>query len=128
MAYFNRAEIEALKGFIYAHYSIHDSNIEELIYDREQRTLTVEAVNHIFNERMKLIFGEVKVFLSISGNWQGNRDTILALVVEDDYLFLQNCKQVCGNCFDNSLYMVFQMFSGDELHIVSESVIIEGLE
>ena len=85
----------------------------------------VEAVNQFFHVGMNLTFDGVIAFLSINGNWPGDRDTIIALVVEEDYSFLKNCKQVCGDCFDNSLYLVFQMLSGDELHIVSKSVYVE---
>ena len=45
----------------------------------------------------------------------------------DEYLFkkLQNYLIKHSENTDDSIYILFQMFSGDELHIVSKEVIIE---
>ncbi|MBQ7335994.1 MAG: hypothetical protein IJW92_05940 [Clostridia bacterium] len=120
---FNRSQIEGLKRYIY-HSDIHDSKIDAWNYDREKRILNIKTVNPIFGTQMNLTFKEVIIFLSISGNEIGARETILSLTVEEDYSYFQNCTQVCGECFGDSLYLLFQMFSGDELHIVSKSVVI----
>lgn len=124
---FDRSQMGELKDYLY-HSDIHDAQIETFRYDREGRILTVETVNPIHNVRIDMIFKEVKVFLSISGNEFGRRETILSLTVEEDYSCLQNCAQVCGDCFDDSLYLLFQMFSGDELHIICEKVFIEKVK
>ena len=39
-----------------------------------------------------------------------------------------NCKTYCANCdecIEDSIYLLFQMFSGDEFHIVSKEVFVE---
>ena len=127
MPQFDRFQIEDLKDYLY-HSGVHDAKIKTLKYDRERRNLTVEAVNPIHNVRIRMAFKEIKVILSNSGNELGCRETILSLSVEEDYSYFQNCAQVCGDCFDNSLYLLFQMFSGDELHIISEKVFIENIK
>ena len=42
--------------------------------------------------------------------------------------YFQSCAQVCGECFDDFLYLLFQMFSGDELHIICEKVFVEKVK
>ena len=126
MPKFDRSQMQALKECLYNSY-IHDAQIETLKYDRKNRILVIDTVNLIFKVKINLIFEGVKVFLSISGKEHGDCDTIISLTAEEDYSYLMNCTEVCGNCIEDSLYLVFQMLSGDELHIVSERVIIEDV-
>lgn len=127
MPKFERFQIESLKDYLYHSY-IHDATIETTSYDREKKILTIKTFNSIYGEGLNLIFGEVKVVLSISGNNPGSRDTIISLTAEEDYSYLKNCTKVCGDSLFDSMYLLFQMFSGDELHIISENVSIENVE
>ena len=72
-----------------------------------------------------MIFLNIDITLAIKGNEHGSRETILSLTVEDDFSYLQN--YIPNRCegVEDSLYLLFQMFSGDELHIVSKEVIAE---
>ena len=124
MPQFDKFQIEDLKDYV-SHSDIHDAKIENLRYDRVKRILTIETINPSWGAKINVAFKEVKVVLSVSGNWHGSRDTILSLTVEDDYAYVQNFTQVCGNCLEDTLYLMFQMFSGDELHIVAEKVLME---
>lgn len=127
MLKFDRFQIEDLKEYLYYSH-IHDAKIESLKYNRKKRILTIETVNQIYNTRINLTFEEVRVVLSINSNEHGSCETIISLTAEEDYSYLQNCTKVCGNCLTYSLYLLFQMFSGDELHIVSEKVFIENVK
>lgn len=126
MPQFDRSQVQNLKDYLY-HSAIHDAKIKTFKYDREQRILTIEAANLIDSVSLCMIFKEIKVVLSINSNQLGCRETIISLTAEDDFSHLQNYAQICGDGFDNSLYLLFQMFSGDELHIISEKVFIEKI-
>lgn len=62
-------------------------------------------------------------------DWPGDRTTVLSLTVEEDFSYLQN-HQLLKQCkyTKDDLYFLVQMFSGDELHIVSKEVIAEVIE
>lgn len=124
MPKFDRLQIEALKEYLYYSY-VHDSKIDTLGYDKEKKNLVIELVNPIFGDRICLSFEKVKVVLSISGNEFENGETIISLTAEEDYSYLQNCTGVCVDNLFDYIYLLFQMFSGNELHIVCEKVFIE---
>lgn len=48
--------------------------------------------------------------------------------MEEDFTYLKKYLSDCDESVDSNLYLLFQMFSGDELHIVSKEVIIEIAE
>ena len=126
MTKFDIFQIEDLKNYLYHSY-IHDAKIETLIYDRANKILKIEAFNSIHDIRIRFTFAEVKIMLSISGAEQGSTETIISLSVEEDYSYLQNCTKIGGDCLNGCLYLLFQTFSGDELHIASENVLIEQI-
>ena len=127
MPKFDRFKINDLTEYLYNSY-VHDANIEITTYDRKKQIFTIELFNPIFNSRISLTFEEVKAILSISGNEPGNRETIISLTAEKDYSYLEKCVNICGDFLSDSVYLLFQMFSGDELHIVSKNVIIRDAE
>lgn len=124
MLRFDKFQINSLKDFLY-HSAIHDAKIETFRYDRERRILTIETINPIYNVRIVFSFGEVAAVLFFASNEPGSRETIISLTAEEDYSYLQNRTQISGDSLDDSLYLLFQMFSGDELHIVSREVFVE---
>ena len=99
--------------------------MEDSRYDRGQKTLYIKAVNPIHNVGISMIFVDVKVMISIIGNELGCSKTILSLTVEEDYSIMQDYTRICGERLDDSLYLLFQMFSGDELHIVFRELVID---
>lgn len=124
VARFDKLKIKDLKDYLY-HSNIHDAKIKALNYNTEQGVLAITALNPIYNLRMELIFEEVKSFLFTRDNKLGSRETIISLTVEEDGSYLENCTQICSDEREDFLYLLFQMFSGDELHIVSKAVFIK---
>ena len=124
MQRFNKSQIKNLKDCIYMS-NIHDARLEDSRYDRGQKTLYIKAVNPIHNVGISMIFVDVKVMISIIGNELGCSKTILSLTVEEDYSIMQDYTRICGERLDDSLYLLFQMFSGDELHIVFRELVID---
>ena len=126
MPRFNKYNVKDLKEVIYNSY-IHDAKLESIRYESEKNCLIVETVNLFFGSRINLTFCNVGSLLAIRGNDFGSRETIISLTVEDDFSIFQKNIPKYGDSTSNSLYLLFQMFSGDELHIVSREVIIENV-
>ena len=124
MPMFNSSNIELLKQYIY-YSNIHDSKVEVLLYNMNEKSLTIKAVNSIFGEKIDFIFDEVKSILFLSNNEQVDHETIISLTVEEDYSLFKFFKN--EYYVSKPVYLLFQMLSGDELHIISENVYIERL-
>jgi len=124
MPRFDKCHIKELQEILYYSH-IHDAKLESVRYERREDRLIVETFNPIFNVGLNLTFRDVGIALAINGNELGSRETIISLTVEEDYSYLQKYIQQYSKSLENSLYLLFQMFSGDELHIVSKEVNVE---
>lgn len=124
MSRFNKNKAKELRQFLY-NSCIHDAKLESIRYKYGADCLEIKAFNPIFNVKINLTFCDVEIVLAIRNSDSGNRETIISLTVEDDLSYLQNYIQKYSGSMEDSLYLLFQMFSGDELHIVSKEVIIE---
>lgn len=127
MPRFDKNHMEDLKMFIYNGYD-HDSKLEKVRYDCEKDIMIIKLFNPIFNVKIIYTFYNIEMTLAMKGNEYGCRETIISLTVEENTQYLQNYLKNCENYNENFIYLVFQMFSGDELHIVSKEVSIEIVE
>ncbi len=123
MLRFDKTQKVELKDFLYQS-SIHDAVLKGFQYDRKQKILSMEVVNLIHDVRMNLTFLDVEIIFSISGYELGDRDTILSATLEEDYSDIKHGRPLREDVLNDCLYLLFQMFSGDELHIVSNSLLI----
>ncbi len=123
MEVFNQNNFEELKEFIYNSYA-HDSKIEDILYEYQKKELTIKAFNSFYNVKIYLHFCGVEFFMDIKKNDIGSSDTIASLTAENDFSYLKNYLQYLTDDMKNCLYILFQMFSGDELHIVTREVIV----
>ena len=105
--------IEFLRGT-----SIHDSIIENYNYTGDNNRFDLRVFNPIFKEKMNFVFNGVECLKFLRGHEIGCSKTINSLTVED------SCSELCYGA-ENMIYLLFQMFSGDELHIVFESLYVE---
>lgn len=121
---FDYSQINELKEFLY-NSNDHDSEIQEINYEREKNSLCIRIFNPIYKTGLNITFKEVKIFISINGSYPLSRDTIIVICLEDDYSFIQNCMHVGKISEKDNLYLLFQMLSGDEFHIVAREVYIE---
>ena len=124
MPIFKKKDKKELKELLYNSY-IHDAKFESIKYECESSSLKIRAINPIFNVKIDLIFRNIIIAFTTRGNEFGSNETILSLTAEDDFSYLQNYIQKYNESSEDFLYLLFQMFSGDELHIVSEEVIVE---
>lgn len=128
MPRYNKNSLKELKAFLY-NSCIHDANLANVEYNCKEDRIKIKLVNPIFGVQIDLIFLNIGLALVTKGDWPGDRATVLSLTVEEDFSYLQN-HQLLKPCeyMKDSLYLLFQMFSGDELHIVSKEVIAEVIE
>ena len=124
MPQFDRFHIKELKDFVYYSY-IHDAKLESVTYEWSENTLNIKTFNPIFSVKMDLTFYDVGIVFATRGNGIGSRETIISLTAEEDCSYLQNCIPWNSKSPKDSLCLLFQMFSGDELHVVFEKVFIE---
>ncbi len=124
MPRFDKSTMQELKDFIY-NSGVHDAKLVNVEYKCFQDALKMELFNPISNVHMNLCFRKIGIVLAIQGKFLGSRETILSLAAEEDFSHLQNYLPNLSEDFEDSLYLLFQMFSGDELHIVSREVSVE---
>lgn len=124
MPCFDKFQAKDLKDTLYHSY-IHDARLESLKYSAMRKELSIEVYNPIFNIGLSFTFLDVGVMFAISSGEVQGREIIISLTVEDDATYLQQyIPEYSDNC-ENTLYLLFQMLSGDELHIVARAVVIE---
>ena len=124
MPRFNKNNIKELKEFLYNSYD-HDAKLKNAKYDSGEDSLKIELFNPIFEVKITLTFHNIGIAFAVKGEWTGSRETIISLTVEEDFSYLQNYLLKHSDYMEDSLYLLFQMFSGDELHIVSKEVVVE---
>lgn len=124
MPRYKKSNIRELKEFLY-NSCVHDAKLKNINYDCSEGNIKIELFNPIFDVKIALTFLDIEIMLMVKGEWCENRETIISLTSEEDFSYLQNYLIKHGESMEDSLYMLFQMFSGDELHIVSKEVIIE---
>lgn len=124
MPVFYKDNINDLEELLYNSY-VHDSKIENIRYKKDDDSIKIELFNPIFNVKTYLTFCGVEVSLAIKGKEYGNSETIISLTVEKDFSYLHKYLTQYSERIEDSLYLLFQMLSGDELHIVSKEVIVE---
>lgn len=124
MSKYTKSNIEELKAFLYDSY-VHDANLGYVEYSCKDDRIKIELYNPIFDVKIDLTFLDIVITLSIKGDWPGNRATLISLSVEKNLSYLQESLLKANEYMEDALYLLFQMLSGDELHIVSKEVIVE---
>lgn len=126
MPTYDKNNINELRELLFNSY-VHDAELENVEYNYKQGSIKIILYNPIFNAKMDLTFNDIVTALAIKGGWNGSRETIISLTAEEDFSYLQNYLHNYGEFIEDSLYLLFQMFSGDELHIVSKKVVVETI-
>lgn len=124
MTRFDKNHTKELKELLY-NSCVHDAQMKNVEYKYGEDSIKIKLFNPIFNVKIDLTFHNIEIAFAIKGKEYGNRETIISLTVEEDFLYLQTYFPKCSECSEDSLYLLFQMFSGDELHIVSKEVTVE---
>lgn len=124
MPRFDKTNIDGLKKSIYNTYA-HDARVKGMEYQWGEDCLKIRLWNPIFYVKADLIFHNIEIVFAKKGREYGSRETVVSLTVEDDFSeLLANCPN-CGPCLEDTIYLLFQMFSGEELHIAAKEVTVE---
>ena len=123
MLRFNRENRDALKLFIYNSH-IHDAEITETSYTHGDHSVMISAYNEYYGDRYSFVFCNVRLFL-ITNTEPERGNVIISLTVEDDLSYLRERVPSNSRWGDASFYLLFQMLSGDEFHILADEVLAE---
>lgn len=123
MPRFDKNSAEGLRKLIYNSYA-HDAKLESVEYKCAEDELKIKLFNPIFNIKLDLDFHGVETVFAVKGKEYGSRDTLISLTVEVDFSYLQTYLKNSSTCSEDCLYMLFQMFSGGELHVVAKEVAV----
>lgn len=124
MPKFDQNTLQELKDYLYND-CFHDAKLKNIEYKSTKDALKVELFNPFFNTTIHLTFHGIEIFLAIKGKEYGSSEEINSLTLEKDFSYLKTYLLDTSECTNENLYLLFQMFSGDEWHIVSKEVIIE---
>ena len=123
MPRYDKNNADELKELLY-NSCVHDAKLENVEHDFREDSIKIKLFNPIYGVKIDFTFLNIGISLTIKGDWHGDRATIISLTVEEDFSYLQKYLPNHSEYLD-SLYLLFQMFSGDELHIASKEVIVE---
>lgn len=123
MLRFNRENRDALKLFIYNSH-IHDAEITETSYTHGDHSITISAYNEYYGDRYSFTFRNVRLFL-ITNAEPERGNVIISLTAEGDLSYLRERVPSSSRWGNMPLYLLFQMLSGDEFHILADEVLVE---
>ncbi|MBQ8183745.1 MAG: hypothetical protein IJ025_07610 [Clostridia bacterium] len=123
MARFTKEQTKELNEFLCNCCYIHDAKIDRVMYKQREKELMLNILNFNFNVKFNLIICGIEILLATKGNYFGDSNTILSLTLED-ISYWESFSHEHNMSTSDSLYMLFQMFSGDELHVVFKEIII----
>ena len=126
MPRYGKNNADELKALLY-NSCVHDAKLENAEHDFRKDSIKIKLFNPIYGVEISFTFLNIEIALTIKGDWQGDRATIVSLTVEEDLSYLQKYLPNHSEYLD-SLYLLFQTFSGNELHIISKEVIVEIVE
>ena len=125
MPRFNIENVQALKDALY-NSCFHDARITSIKHDYSSSTILLEAVNVYVKKEFKMEFHNVETLLATKGDWIcGNSDEIVSLSLENDFSYLRKSLTGYDKNIEMFLYLLFQTFSGDEIHVVCKEVSID---
>lgn len=128
MIKFDKSKTEELKNFLY-HIDSHDAEIMNSEYDIKNGIYYINLYHPIVKSTMHFVFYDVKIVMFFKdynfGLLSGNDERIYCLSIEEDYSLFKNNPNLSNNYYDDTLYLLFEAFSGDALHIVSKEVSID---
>lgn len=121
MLQFDKNSIKNLKVFLYNSF-IHDAIIKIMNYEIGEDKLVMIIYNPNFDTKMEFVFSEIDVFFAVKHKEFGSRETIYGLTLEQDFLYLNKYVPNYDKDIKDYIYLIFKMFSGDEIHVVAEKI------
>ena len=87
MPRYNKDNVKGLKELLYNSY-VHDAELENAEFDFKEGSIKITLFNPIFGAKINFTFLNIETALTIKGDWQGERATIVSLTVEEDFSYL----------------------------------------
>ena len=107
MPRYNKDNVKGLKELLYNSY-VHDAELENAEFDFKEDSIKITLFNPIFGAKINFTFLNIETALTIKGDWQGERATIVSLTVEEDFSYLQ---KYLPNRFSSSFTCFSSVFS-----------------
>ena len=126
MTEYDVSRINDLREILY-NSNAHDSIIYKYEYCWSEDKIRIILINEFFHEKIELIFAGIETTFVIKKKEFGSREAVVSLTVEDDLSYLYTYysqKHISENKY---IYIVLQMFSMDEIHIVSNKISVETM-
>lgn len=124
MKHFGKLQIEELKAQLFVS-DIHDSVFEGIAYDVENKTAMVRTANLITNTKTKIVFKHIQLLVCVNDDKWGNNQAISSLTIEPDLTREKIWRTFSNSDCSECLFLTFQLFSGNEINIICEDVLIE---
>ena len=127
MQEYGKSDLGELKQLLYSTHA-HDAVLEIVEHIWAEDRIRIQLFNPIFHEKIDLTLSGVETVFAWKGSEYGSRETVLSLTIEEDFSYLETHLPKHSQLFEDTVYLLFQMFSGDELHIAAKKVMVQVLQ
>ena len=103
---------------------VHDAEVINGNLNWSGDSIKLELFHAYFGVKTTFTFYTIDIAFAIKGKEFGSRNAIYSFTIKEDFSYLQKYIPACSG-YDDSLYLLFQMFSGDEIHVVAKEVEVE---
>ncbi len=125
MSYFSMKEKTELVRYLRSVVSIHDADLRQIWYDPSEKTLKIVLYNSIYKSEVRMQFYGVCLFLSTGFDpWGMTNQTVSVLVLEEEDILIAETFKQFHQSVSNKLHFLFELFSGNQIHIVAENIAI----
>ena len=96
----------------------HDARFARFDFQKKENTLFIQTTNPVWGGQLSFEFQKVSAIHFTAGAEIGDPDEIIGVTIEDS---CPSAKTVP----ENTLCLLFELFSGDEIYIVSKRIVIQ---
>lgn len=121
MPQYDILKLHELRDYLYKS-AVHDSQFKDIVYDPSHHIVKVVLFSPMLNETITINFINVRLLLSISDDKWGTDQSISSLTIEDVEQATVTFPNVNKRDIERDIYLLFQLFSGNEIHIIAEYI------
>ena len=125
MQVYTKLSEKILQNDLY-HSCVHDATVEYIKWDCASQSLSIRMKNEYAKEAIHFLFSQVRYCLYVKGKQRGDSTVVSSLTVEKIDTTTSPFPAHISNCTPY-LYLLLQMFSGDEWHILCDAVTIDDI-
>ena len=124
MIRFNRSQRKELTRYLYSSY-VHDARVDDIVFNPNNSQLNIRIENPFYKSVYCFSFLNVKAVLFANNHHFSGSDTINSITIEDDSTLSASSVRIVDDQCEQYLYLLLQMISGDEIHIMCGELFIE---